>query len=60
MIKTVPGRGKRIGKDIVMRKTTLVMTQTMIKHLMLRELQGILNCKYVEKTLGLKSPMIGN
>lgn len=43
-----------------MRKTMIVMTQTMIKHLLLRELQVIVYYRYTEGKLGLKLPMSGN
>lgn len=51
---------KKRRKDVVMRKTMIVMTQTMIKHLLLRELQVIVYYRYTEGKLGLKLPMSGN
>ena len=41
-------KGKNIGKNIVIREKTLQKTQTMIKHLLLTELQVILYCSCVE------------
>lgn len=62
ILQSVPGREKKKKrrKDVVMRKTMIVMTQTMIKHLLLRELQVIVYYRYTEGKLGLKLPMSGN